>query len=266
MRRSSIITSACFHLAAVIIAIVGLPFLSKKELVLPQPMVVEFVELSKITQTTKVTPKPAPPKEEPKKEAPPPPPPKNTASEVVKPVEKPIETPPEKPDPVKEKPVPEIDPAALPDKKKPPVKKPVKKPIEKPAEKLKPEKDFSSVLKNLSADKEAPKPPAPETNLTDVKESAPDSGENAPLGEKMTMSEEDALRSQLEKCWNVPYGAKDAEDMVVEIYLVINPDRTLREAKVVDQSRYNSDTFYRAAADSALRAEPFLHPSGAACG
>ena len=49
-------------------------------------------------------------------------------------------------------------------------------------------------------------------------------------------------------------GAQDSENTVVEVAVVVNPDRTVRSAKIVDQMRYNSDTFYRAAADSAVRA------------
>ena len=70
----------------------------------------------------------------------------------------------------------------------------------------------------------------------------------------MTMSEEDALRTQLENCWNVPFGAKGAENMSVEIFMVINRDRTLREARIVNMSRCRTDNFFRAAAESALRA------------
>jgi len=96
------------------------------------------------------------------------------------------------------------------------------------------------VLKNLEVSKQ---PPPPQ-----------EAAQQAPIGEKMTMSEEDALRSQLEQCWDVPIGAKDVENMTVDIAMVINPDRTLREAHIVDTSRYNSDTTFQALADSALRA------------
>jgi hypothetical protein len=68
------------------------------------------------------------------------------------------------------------------------------------------------------------------------------------------MQETDALRRQLEGCWNVPIGARDADTMTVDIYMVVNQDRTLQSARIVDSSRYDSDTFFRAMADSALRA------------
>jgi len=122
------------------------------------------------------------------------------------------------------------------------------------------------LLKNLADSKPAPSQPVNEQPDMGLNEAAPVQGAQAPLGTKMTMSEQDALRAQLERCWNFPMGAKDAEDLNVEIFMVINPDRTLRDARIVDMARYNRDTFFRAAADSAMRAvrsplcSPFMVP------
>jgi len=236
-----------FHVAVLIIATVSLPWL-KKDFVIPPPISVELVDVAKITQTTKVNPQPTPKpeekKEEPPKPTPPPPAAKNTASEAVAPVkeEKKEDKPDKKDDTVL------VDKAAPPEKKKTP-----KEEKKKETTKEEPQKNFNSVLKNLMDDKDAP-PVKAETPDLKVDEQAKAEGTNAPIGEKMTMSEEDALRRQLEGCWSVPFGAKDAENLRVEIFMVINQDRTLREARVVDTSRYNSDTFFRAAADSAMRA------------
>ena len=228
MHRGSIIVSAAFHVIMVIIAIFGLPFLAQKDFIIPQPVVIDFIDVAKVSQTTKVAPKPVKKEKEQEK---PKPAAKNTAEQAVSPVEKPKPKEKVKDEVKKAQPKNAVvaDENALPNKDK----KAVAKPVE--------EKDFSSVLKNLVAQEETP-------------ESDPELAQNAPLGEKMTMSEQDALRSQLEKCWNVPFGAKDVESISVDILLIINADRTLREAKVVDKMRYNSDTFYRAVADSALRA------------
>jgi outer membrane biosynthesis protein TonB len=227
MRRSSIYTSAVFHGIMLLIAVFGLPFFAHREFVIPPPITVDLVDISKVTQTDKVVPKPAPPKPEPPK--PTPPTPQNTAQQPAPPVK----TPP-KPEEKKEtSKAEEIDEAAPPKKEK---KEPKKT---QEAAKPQPQRDFSSVLKNLDVSKEPPAPPV---------------GQNAPLGEKMTMSEADALRAQLEKCWDVPIGAKDIENMAIDIVMVINPDRTLREARVVDTGRYRSDAVFQSVADSALRA------------
>lgn len=248
MRVSSLTISGIFHVAVVAVTMISMPWL-KKDFEIPKPIMVEFVEIGKVTQTTKVSAAPAKKVEEPKpKDAPPPPTaaPKSTAKTPTPPPPKkdvPKEAP--KKDTKKDATA-KTDPAAKPDKKQP-EKKPEK---EKPAE---PERDFGSVLKNL-ADLKTPATPAQKQPDMGLDEAAPEEGANAPLGQKMTMSEEDALRRQLEGCWNVPFGAKDAQDLNVEIFMVINPDRTLREARVVNRARYNSDTFFRAAADSAMRA------------
>jgi len=67
------------------------------------------------------------------------------------------------------------------------------------------------------------------------------------------MSELDAIRQQISSCWNVPVGARDAANLIVEIQVAMNPDATVREARVTDQARM-ADPFYRAAAESAVRA------------
>ena len=70
----------------------------------------------------------------------------------------------------------------------------------------------------------------------------------------MTVSELDAIRRQIEACWNVPAGARDAENLVVDIRVVMNPDGTVRHASVVDRDRMARDSFFRATVESALRA------------
>lgn len=246
MNKKSVWISIGFHVALVIIGTVSFPWL-KRDFEIPPPISIELAEIAPITQTTKVAPQPAPKKEEEPKEAAPKPPPaaKNTSNEAQVPVKK--EPEPKKDEPKKKDTV-LVDDAAPPEKKK--TKQEEKK---KEVKKEEPKKDFSSVLKNLQDTDEQTeqKPKLPDLKLD---ETAASDGAKAPLGAKMTMSEEDALRRQLEGCWNVPFGAKDAQELRVEIFMVINQDRTLRDAKIVDQSRYNSDSFFRAAADSALRA------------
>lgn len=260
MRVSSMGISVGFHVAVFIATMVSLPWL-KKDLDIPAPVMIEFVEIGKVTETTRVATPVRKEEKEDKKEQPPPPAPKNAAKEPTPPAPKKPEPAPKKEEPKKEN-KPEVDPAAKPDKKPPP-KKPEPKKESKPKE---PERSFDSLLKNLADSKPAPAQPAQDKPDMGLDESTPLQGAQAPIGAKMTMREEDALRAQLERCWNVPMGAKDAQDLNVEIFMVINPDRTLRDARVVDMARYNRDSFFRAAADSAMRAvrnplcSPFMVP------
>lgn len=70
----------------------------------------------------------------------------------------------------------------------------------------------------------------------------------------LTISEVDLVRQQIARCWNLPAGAKDADGLIVEIHTVMNPDGTVREARIIDQARMQGDALFRSAAESALRA------------
>ena len=66
-------------------------------------------------------------------------------------------------------------------------------------------------------------------------------------------SELDLVKQQIYECWNVPAGARDAKDLRPEFRVSMNPDGTVREARQLNPER-NSDPFFQAAAESALRA------------
>ena len=66
------------------------------------------------------------------------------------------------------------------------------------------------------------------------------------------MTELDLIRRQLAACWNVPAGARDAKDLYVDVKVEMNPDATVKSAKVTGSSGMGS--YKRAAEDSALRA------------
>ncbi len=216
-----------FHVVIFAIVIMGLPFLPAVVPDMPPPITVDLVTISKTTRTKEFSRHPSVRKND----KPPPkhktPAPTNMSARAVQPdVAPPLpqDRPPEK--------------TVVLDKNKLPEKIKKKRKKEKVVKKEQPQ-DFAAVLRNL--EDSTPKP-------------VEKTGQEAPLGERMTMSEEDALRTQLESCWNVPIGAKDVEDMSVSIFMVINRDRTLQSARIVDEARYNSDPVFRAVADSALRA------------
>ena len=85
--------------------------------------------------------------------------------------------------------------------------------------------------------------------------------QNRPL----TISEIDAFRAQIERCWSVPAGAVDAENLVVTLQIFLNPDGTLAGSPtIMEQTRMNrpGQEFFRAAAESALRAVLKCEPYG----
>lgn len=252
--RGSVITSSLFHIFIFIVLSVGLPFLPKDPIEISQPVNVEIVDVSDISRTNNpAPPQPKAKKVEEKKEEPKPakPVPKQMTAEAppdltkptppdVKDLEKPKEPPKEiealkkeelkKPDKPKEKP-------------KPPAPKP--KVVEK-----KQDDDFQSLLKNLTPDA----PSAGTDQQAKPTQAPPDIAQLAELADRLTVSEQDALRRQLSQCWNILAGAEYAENLAVELRVFMNPDRTVNNAVVLDKLRYNTDSPYRAAADAALRA------------
>ncbi len=73
-------------------------------------------------------------------------------------------------------------------------------------------------------------------------------------GVPLSLSEKDAIRQQIMKNWTVPAGAKDIQNTIVVLKINVQPDGTISKVEIKDQSRYNSDNFFRAIADSATRA------------
>jgi outer membrane biosynthesis protein TonB len=115
---------------------------------------------------------------------------------------------------------------------------------------------FEALLKNLATQPTTPSPDAPPQRPR-VASARPSSQPRAPLGSQITASEVDLVRQQIARCWNVPAGARDAKDLVVEVRVAVDPDGTVRQATIIDQGRLG-DPFYRAAAESARRA--FFNP------
>ena len=70
----------------------------------------------------------------------------------------------------------------------------------------------------------------------------------------MTLSEIEAVRRQIQPCWNFPAGAQDAGSLRVLIRIWLNRDGSVRDAKVLDRERIDSNSKLRAAAEAGLRA------------
>lgn len=246
-----LIVSVVFHLSLVIFGLVLLPLFTLDPPVIEDtPISVEILDVDDVAKTNeKPVQKPVERPPTNTSEAPPKPvQPTNKAEEPPKPV---APAPPEKiesPTPPAPQDVP--DPIAKPEppKSKPKTPEKPKEPEPKPEPKEDTSEKFKSLLKNLEENdaQEA-------QNKTEEK-----AEEQKPLltrfSEKMTMGELDALKRQLSQCWSIQAGSRYAEELVVTLKLFVNPDRTVRDVKIVDSIRYNTDSFYRAAADSAVRA------------
>lgn len=264
--RNGIVISAVIHVTALWVSFVGVPeWMRSDPEIIEQAVIVELVTISEETRAARPKPekvkedKPPPsPREKPEPppvaEAPPPVP-------VEPEVEVAVVVPDVKPLPAQKKPV------AKPKRKpKPPTRKTAKRSPDAPqkakSKKYKFDPDRIAALIDKTPRKQATQE-SPETLQVQPKIT---SRTAQPLeGQPLTLSEVDALRAQIERCWIVQAGARYAEDLVVTLRVFLNPDGSLRsEPKVVEGDRLAADPFFRAAAESAIRAvlkcEPFKMP------
>ncbi|HEV2302396.1 MAG TPA: hypothetical protein VGR91_12580 [Stellaceae bacterium] len=257
--------SAALHAIVGILLVLGLPVLFAPKVPQETPIAVELVTIGPHTRATehnehphehaslekpieappapKPEPKPAPPK--------PAPPPTSTAEQSVPaPPEPPKPKPEPKPAPSPPKQVAQVEPPRPLEKPKPPPQ--LVKDEPKPPQKKYDPALFQSLLKNLATDQTAP---SEEGRSAPEKSAGRFSAQpKAPLGAQLSASELALIRQQIARCWNVPAGALDAKDLVIEVRVVVAPDGTVRQATIEDQARYASDPVFRAAAESARRA------------
>jgi len=268
MRFGSLL-SFILHVAVVVFAFVGLPLFATDPEVLPQILPVELVTIADETNI-KAQPEPEPePVEEDEVQ---------TVEEEPEPEEKVAALPPTPPAPEPEpEEIPKLAPEPEPEPKVEEPKKVEKpKPVvtarAKPRTKPKPPPE----KKRFNADRIAAlldKHPKDEQELRPVAEqeqrAKPEvnqATQQVGLGTNMTLSEIDALRVQVEKCWSFPGGAANPEDLVVTIRISLNPDGSLSGAPAVLDNRFGlgGDQYYRVAAESALRAirrcQPYQMP------
>ena len=118
-------------------------------------------------------------------------------------------------------------------------------------EKPPPRDPMASVLKTVEelkhqAPKNEEKPPATVGTAQPAPRYTPD--------EPPTINLIDLVKRQIQECWSLPAGAKEAENLVVDIRVALDPDGTVRQVRIVDAARMEQDSFFRAAAESARRA------------
>ena len=82
------------------------------------------------------------------------------------------------------------------------------------------------------------------------------------LDKGLTITQEDAIKAQIFKCWNIPLGLPYDEDLTVRIKLQLKPDGTVAKSEILDHARMNKpgQGFYKVLAESALRAVKLCQP------
>ena len=281
--RYPVLASIFFHAAIMAVGFAGLPALRNPPPTPEIPIVVELVDLGPITnlptarELKKEEPKQEPPKVVETPKPPPPPPPKVKAPPPPPPPAPPREEvaaapPPPKPKPApKKEPKPEPKPEPKKEVKKAEPKTPVRLAKAKPRRKPPPPDPFAGVLKTVERLKKQPPPDkkeenkkakTPEKKKDDFQQQIAKALSRRPTAHdpnrRISISERDALisaiRDQVTKCWSLPAGAMGAENMIIEINVAVNPDGRVREASIANSGRMFSDPFFRAMAESALRA------------
>lgn len=253
--RNGLVISVALHVVVVLLAMLGLPSFFEEPEPMETAMVVDLVELAERTAAPPPRARvPDPPKPEPKEE------PKPELKPETKPDLAPEPKQKQKPTPAP-KPVERIpDPVPEPKKAEPP--KPEPKKAEPPKKKPKDDDPFKDLMKNVEKFREKPKPETQDKSAA----SSPDKPKvlNAPLSDRPTMMEIDAIRAQIEQNWAVDTGAKGVESMVIPLKVRIAPDGAVISVDVIDTGRYGSDSSYRAVAESARRAvyrsQPIRYP------
>ncbi len=275
----SVIISLLVHGVVVILSYFGIPMLRSDELIVEAPVIVELVDISEETNLPSARPDPKPePKPEPKKEPPPPPEPPKAKAEAPPPPPAPEPEPEPEAVALPVEPAPKPKPKPKPEPKPKPVVQPKPKAPKrlakaKPKKKPKAPDSFASVLKSLEQmrkdppKKQAKKKDEPKEDFEqEIAKVLASSDKPTDLSKPITLSEIDAVRHQIAQCWSLPAGAKDAENLIIEISVVMNPDGKVRTAEIKNKARMMSDSFYRAAAESANRAvlnprcQPFKLP------
>ncbi|HEX2115004.1 MAG TPA: energy transducer TonB [Alphaproteobacteria bacterium] len=283
MRKYAAI-SVLFHAVVFAIAWFGVPDLFRRDLPEDKPLIVEVLPLSSITNAP--PPKPEPPKvvEAPKPPEPKPEPPKPEPPKVVeapkpeppKPVPSPpppAAAPPPPPPPPAPAPAPRAEaPLPPPPKQRPEPPKPTKQVAQAEQPPVQKQKQQAFDLNNMLRDLTRAKPqqattpqPAPQQQA----QAAPRAASNAPHNPNipLSMTEEDAIRQRIVQNWNLDIGAKGIETFFVELQLMVTPDGTVQDARIVRTQGDPPDAlrgFAEGARRAALRSSPLpLPPSKA---
>ena len=255
--------SILLHVSVMAAGYIGLPYIQTSPLLTDTPIMVEIVNVDEVTNAPPPKPKPEKkPEPEAKKEPPPPkkpPAPPKAATPPPPPQEEVAALPPD-PEP-QAQPVPKPKPKA---EKKPKPQPPRTLAKVKHRHKPTPPDAFQSVLKTVEKLKDSPKPKDKKENKKkeEKKETFEEQMAKALMSRTakhnplrpLAISEIDLVRQQIEKCWSLPAGAREAQNLSIKIKMAMNPDGTVRHARILDLSRLHGDPFFRAAAESALRA------------
>lgn len=79
-------------------------------------------------------------------------------------------------------------------------------------------------------------------------------GQGGSYMQELSVSEKDMIGIKLRECWNLDAGVRGIQNMLIEIRVFLNKDGTVKDVKILNKTKYNKDTAFRSAAESARRA------------
>jgi len=246
MLKRSIVVSGALHLAVIAAATVAWPHAMNLSDESPPVVPVDLVTIADVTNI-------APTVEEVKKVEPPPetPTPPEPAAAPPPPPEAEVAPPdPDKAPTPKPKELPKQAEQTTPAPPKPAL------PRRKPQPDSQAKFDVDSVLAML--DKRAPKAEAPPPNAKPAEQTVKGIGAQ----DALTMDIKDALLAQMRECWNVPAGAPNPEQLIVQVRVFLAPSGAVLQAQLEPASRAAAaaNPFMRTAAEAASRAIQICSP------
>ncbi len=280
--RRALIGSVAMHATVMAVVVFGLPDLAHREVEIIPITLVPEMEVAERTQAPAQAPElPKEPPPEPKQKPPPPPEP-----QAAKPPPPPPPPPPEpvpepqvalappepKPEPAPEpEPEPEkvATPPPPPPKPKPKRKVEVAKDKPKPEPQPEPEDTFLRDLEEKLAKAPQPEPEKKEDDFLDSMDDLLDSlpkdqrqaqsttrvaASNAPIGSRLTISEEDAIRRHVEERWNANFGAKGVREMWVELRIRVTESGAVVSVERLKSSHSLANPTFQSFVESAQRA------------
>lgn len=236
------IFSAVFHVTLLTVATVGIPALKRDLAPLREAIPVELVTVDDMNRIRAEASKPKP---QPKQQR---------AAEA-------------RPQAINQASGPDADAVPLPQArpaKKPSVKpkiKPRVMPTAAPRNKPKPPRSLNTSRLAALIDKSIKETEATQVQEENNRERLEDAVKTSQLSRlaarRSTATLEAMVQAQVERCWNPPAGAKDAEDLVVKIRIWLTLEgKLVRPPQILSQNFFSSaqNSFYRVAAESAARA------------
>ena len=242
----SVSLSVLFHIVFIVLTVVSLPFIKKEPITAQQLIAIDIIQISEKTQLP-FAPKAREIIEKIQKEK---------EKRVVTKQEPPKITPKEKPKAV---PLPDQLKEKAKEEKKKQNPEEIKELVRQSSEFEKKELfDPNKIAALIDKSKEE----TAEIKQKQSLELTQNQDSSVSLNKGITLSQEDAIKAQIYKCWNIPLGLPYDQNLLVRIRLKLKQDGSILFSEILDHARMNQpgQGFYKVLAESALRAVKLCDP------